>query len=64
MKVPRLVSNIESKSSNNNYLNIIETFNKLLEKLNIIELRNLVVVYFDQRLEYAAHLVVTSTKAK
>ena len=64
MKVPRLVSNIESKSSNNNYLNIIETFNKLLEKLNIIELQNLVVVYFDQRLECAAHLVVTSTKAK
>ena len=39
----RLDSNIESKSSNNTYLNIIEIFNKLFKKLNIIELRNLVV---------------------
>ena len=45
----RLDSNIESKSSNNTYLNIIEIFNKLFEKLNIIELQN---------------LVATSTKAK
>ena len=45
----RLDSNIESKSSNNTYLNIIKIFNKLFKKLNIIELRN---------------LVVTSTKAK
>ena len=45
----RLDSNIESKSLNNTYLNIIEIFNKLFKKLNIIESQN---------------LVVTSTKAK
>ena len=39
----RLDSNIESKSSNNTYLNIIEIFNKVLKKINIIKLRNLVV---------------------
>ena len=39
----RLDSNIESKSSNNTYLNIIKIFNKWLKKLNIIILWNLVV---------------------
>ena len=39
----RLDSNIESKSWNSTYLNIIEIFNKLLKKLNIIELRNLII---------------------
>ena len=39
----RLDSNIESKSSNNTYLNIMEIFNKLFKKFNIIESRNLVV---------------------
>ena len=39
----RLDSNIESKSSNYTYLNIIEIFNKLYKKLNIIEIQNLIV---------------------
>ena len=39
----RLDTNIESKSLNNTYLNIIKTFNKLFKKLNIIESQNLVV---------------------
>ena len=39
----RLDSNIESKSSNNTYFNIMEIFNKLFKKFNIIESRNLVV---------------------
>ena len=38
----RLHSNIESKSLNNTYLNIIEIFNKLFKKLNIIKSRNLI----------------------
>ena len=39
----RLDSHIESKSSNNNYLNNIEIFNKLFKKFNIIDSQNLVV---------------------
>ena len=39
----RLDSNIKLKSSNNAYLNVIEIFNKLFKKINIIESRNLVV---------------------
>ena len=42
-KRTRLDSNIESKSSNNTYLNIIEIFNKLFKKLNFIKSWNLVV---------------------
>ena len=39
----RLDSNIESKSTNNTFLNIIEIFNKLSKKINIIKPQNLVV---------------------
>ena len=39
----RLDSKFESKSLNNTFLNVIEIFNKLFKKLNIIESRNLVV---------------------
>ena len=39
----RLDSNIELKSLNNTYLNIMEIFNKLFKKLNIIESRNLII---------------------
>ena len=39
----RLDSNIESKSLNNTYLNIIKILNKLFKKLNIIKSQNLVV---------------------
>ena len=39
----RLDSNIESKSSNNTYLNVIKIFNKLFKKFNIIHLRNLII---------------------
>ena len=42
-ELSRLDSNIKSKSSNNTYLNIIEIFNKLSKKLNIIESRNLII---------------------
>ena len=42
-KFRRLDSNIESKSLNNTYLNIIEIFKKLFKKINIIESQNLVV---------------------
>ena len=38
----RLDSNIKSKSSNNTYLKIIEIFNDLFNKLNIIESQNLI----------------------
>ena len=47
--VSRLDSNIESKSLNNTYLNIIEIFNKLLKKLNIIESQNLVVTLTSKK---------------
>ena len=43
VKMRRLDGNIESKPSNNTYLNIIEIFNELFKKINIIESRNLVV---------------------
>ena len=43
IKIWRLDSNIESKSSNNTYLNIIKIFNKLFKKLNIIESQNLII---------------------
>ena len=39
----RLDSNIESKSSNNTYLNIIKIFKKLFKKINIIESQNLII---------------------
>ena len=39
----RLDSNIESKSSKNTYLNIVEISNKLFKKMNIKEMQNLVV---------------------
>ena len=39
----RLDSNIQSKSSNNTYLNIIKIFNKLFKKLNIIKSRNFII---------------------
>ena len=42
LNIERLDSNIESKSSNNTYLNIIETFKKLFKKINIIESQNLI----------------------
>ena len=45
----RLGGNIESKSSNNTYLNIIEIFNKLFKKLNIIESQNLVVTLTSKK---------------
>ena len=35
-------TNIESKSSNNTYWNIIKIFNKLFKKMNIIKMQNLV----------------------
>ena len=38
-----LDSNIKSKSLNNTYLKIVEIFNKLFKKMNIIEMQNLVV---------------------
>ena len=60
----RLDGNMESKSSKNTYLNIIDIFNKLFKKLNIIESQNLVVTstkifniffeYFDD-VKYAKH---------
>ena len=43
MVIWRLDSNIDSKASNNTYLNIIKIFNKLSKKLNIIESRNLII---------------------
>ena len=39
----RLDSNIESKSSNYTYLNIIQIFKKIYKKLNIVEIQNLIV---------------------
>ena len=42
-KKKRLDSKIESKSSNNIYLNIAEIFNKLYLQINIIESQNLVL---------------------
>ena len=52
----RLDSNIESKSSNNTYLNIIEIFKKLFKKINIIQSQNLIITsiilnFFFQKLE-------------
>ena len=42
MKAFRLDSNIESKSTNNTYLNFIEIFYKIFKKMNIIEMQTLV----------------------
>ena len=44
-----LDSNIESKSSNNTYLNIVKIFNKLFKKMNIIKMQNLVVTSTRKR---------------
>ena len=41
-KYLRLDSNIELESLNNTYLNIVKIFNKLFQKMNIIEMLNLV----------------------
>ena len=38
----RLDSIADSKSSNKTYLNIVEIFNKLFKKMNIIEIKTLV----------------------
>ena len=43
VEILRLDSNIESKSSNNTYLNIIKIFKKLLKKINIIKSQNLII---------------------
>ena len=45
----RLDSKFESKSLNNTFLNVIEIFNKLFKKLNIIESRNLVVTAIKKK---------------
>ena len=39
----KLDSNIEWAMSNKTYLNIVEIFNKLLKKMNIREMQNLIV---------------------
>ena len=43
IRINKYDSNIESKSLNNTYLNIIKIFNKLFLKMNITEMQNLVV---------------------
>ena len=40
----RLDGNIKSKSSNNNYLNIVKIFNKLFKIMNMIKMQNLGVI--------------------
>ena len=45
----KYLANIESKSLNNTYLHIIEIFNKLFKKINIIESQNLVVTLTSER---------------
>ena len=42
----RLDIKIESKSSNNTYLNIIKIFKKLFKKINIIESQNLIIIIY------------------
>ena len=66
----RLDSNIESKSSNNTYLNIIEIFNKLSKKIkhyriakfdNNIELRKIAIL--RQKSEFLSHQKVRQNKS-
>ena len=62
----RLENKFESKSLNNTFLNVIEIFNKLFKKLNIIESRNLVVTVTKKKghIKFTGKIMSMTGKSK